>query len=273
MKFLSAILVPLAAVASLEATELGNILSPLASLPADPATAAFRNAPAASESSAPAVVTSVGDFTLSEDRVLEELQRELTASMSLRGELKLAFVEPWKPVEIKNGKDWKLVVDGVPKSGLSQRFPVRFSVEVAGKKFGTWQQQVKAQLIEPVWVSTRRLDRGEAINSAVAALKEVDVLSTNKEPLTVDSDLGFYEIAQSVPADQILTRSDVALRRLVRRGKVVDVVVNQGALNISMKAIALSDGGAGETIGVRNIDSKKDFQAQVVGSNTVQVKF
>jgi flagella basal body P-ring formation protein FlgA len=40
-----------------------------------------------------------------------------------------------------------------------------------------------------------------------------------------------------------------------------------------MKAMALADGGVGETIIVRNIDSKKDFQAQVVGSNTVQVKF
>ena len=273
MKLFSAILVTLAAVASLEASELGNILSPLASVPTDHAAASFRSSPAASQPAAPAVVTSVGDFTLSEDRVLDGLQRELTASMSLRGELKLAFVEPWKPLEIKNGKDWRLVVDGVPKSGLSQKFPVRFSIEVAGKKIGTWQQQLKAQLIEPVWVSTRRLERGEAINSAVAALKEVDVLNTNKELLTADSDLNFYEVSQSVPADQILSRSDVALRRLVRRGKVVDVLVNQGAMNITMKAIALADGGAGETIGVRNIDSKKDFQAKVVGSNTVQVKF
>jgi flagella basal body P-ring formation protein FlgA len=40
-----------------------------------------------------------------------------------------------------------------------------------------------------------------------------------------------------------------------------------------MKAMALADGGVGETIGIRNVDSKKDFQARVVGSNTVQVKF
>jgi flagella basal body P-ring formation protein FlgA len=270
MKLLTAFFVPLAAVASLEAAELGNILSPLASLPANSAQPSLHHA---AESASPAVVTSVGDFKLGEDLVLTQLERELTASMTLRGDLKLAFVEPWTPVDIKNGKDWKLVVDGVPKSGLSQKFTVRFSVEVAGKKVGTWQPLVKAQLIEPVWVSTRRLERGESINSAVAALKEMDVLNTSKELLTADSDLNFFEVAQSVPADQILSRSDVALRRLVRRGKLVDVLVNQGALNITMKAMALADGGVGETIGVRNIDSKKDFQAQVVGSNTVQVKF
>jgi flagella basal body P-ring formation protein FlgA len=91
--------------------------------------------------------------------------------------------------------------------------------------------------------------------------------------LTADENLDFYEIAQSVPADQILSRSDITPRRIVRRGKLVDVLVNEGGINITMKAMALADGGVGETIGIRNVDSKKDFQARVVGSNTVQVKF
>jgi len=270
MKLFSAILVPLAAVASLEATELGNILSPLASLPASPAQPSVQSAP---EPAAPAVVTSVGGTKLGEAQVLDALQRELTVSLGLRGELKLSFLEPWAPVEIKNGKEWNLLVDGVPKNGLSANFPVRFSVEVAGKKIGVWQLRVKAQLIEPVWVSIRRLERGESINSAVAALKEVDVLNANKEVLTSDEKLDFFEIAHPITADQILTRSDITPRRIVRRGKVVDVVVNEAGINITMKAMALADGGVGETIGVRNIDSKKDFQAKVVGSNTVQVKF
>lgn len=271
MKLLTAILVPFAAVASLQASDLGNILAPLAPAPADSVTASFQAK--APEPAAPAVVTSVGVVTLDQDLVLREIERELTASMSLRGDLKLTFVDPWTPLEIKNGRNWKLTIEGVPKNGLSRRFPLRFNIESAGRKLGTWQPTVQAQLLEPVWVSTRRLERGESINSAVAALKEVDVLNTNKELLTADADLNIYEVAQSVPADQVLSRTDVTLRRLVRRGKVVDVVVNEGALNISMKAIALADGGAGEMIGVRNIDSKKDFQAQVVGSNTVQVKF
>jgi flagella basal body P-ring formation protein FlgA len=40
-----------------------------------------------------------------------------------------------------------------------------------------------------------------------------------------------------------------------------------------MKGIALSTAGAGEMVSVRNIDSKKDFRAQVVSLNTVQVRF
>ncbi|MFM8983075.1 MAG: flagellar basal body P-ring formation chaperone FlgA [Spartobacteria bacterium] len=270
MKLLSAILIPLAAVASLEATELGNILSPLASLPANTANPLLHSA---SEPAAPTVVTSVGGYQLGEAQVLDALQRELTVSLGLRGDLKLQFVEPWTPVEIKNDKDWSIVVDGIPKTGLTANFPVRFSLDVAGKKIGIWQMHVKAQMIEPVWVSTRRLERGESINPAVAALKEVDVLNANKEVLTANDKLDYYEVAHSVAADQVISRADITPRHIVRRGKVVDVVVNDGGINITMKAMALADGGVGETIGVRNMDSKKDFQAQVVGSNTVQVKF
>ena len=271
MKLLSAILIPVAAAASIQASELGNILTPLASLPKNPSVPSL---PArATQPAPPAVVTSVGDFNLSEAQVLDALQRELTVSLGLRGDLKLSFVEPWNPVEIKNGKDWKVVVDGVPKNGLSANFPVRFSLEAGGKKVGVWQFHLKAQLIDCVWVSSRKLERGVSINSAVAALKEVDVLSSNKELLTADQNLDLYEVAQPVPADQILSRSDITPRRIVRRGKLVDVVVNEGGINITMKGMALADGGVGETIGIRNVDSKKDFQAQVVGSNTVQVKF
>jgi len=271
MKLLTAILFPVAAAASMQASELGNILTPLASLPKSPA--APNLSEPVSQHAPPAVVTSIGDYMLGEAQVLDALQRELTVSLGLSGELKLRFVEPWNPVEIKNGKDWTLVVDGVPKSGISANFPVRFSVDVGGKKVGVWQFHVQAQLVEPVWVSTRRLERGESINSAVAALKEVDVLSSNKELLTANEKLDFYEVAQPVPADQILSRSDITPRRIVRRGKLVDVIVNDAGINITMKGMALADGGVGETIGIRNVDSKKDFQALVVGSNTVQVKF
>lgn len=273
MKLLTAILVPFAAAATLPASEMGSILEPLAYAPTNSPAAVFSDRPAPAQPAAPAVVTSVGDIQLGEDAVLEALGRELTASLSLRGDLKLAFVEPWTPIEVRNGRDWKLTLDGVPKNGLAATSPIQFSIDAGGKRLGTWKTQIRARLFEPVWVATRRLDRGQTLDSSAATLKEIDVLATNREYLPAESDLGFHEVAQTIAADQPITRRDLALRRLVRRGKLVDVVVNEGALNISMKGIALSDGGAGETIGVRNVDSKKDFQAQVVGDNTVQVKF
>ena len=62
-------------------------------------------------------------------------------------------------------------------------------------------------------------------------------------------------------------------KTIPRKNQLVDVLVSDGALNITMKGLALGTAGAGEMVSVRNPDSRKDFQAKVVGINTVQVKF
>jgi flagella basal body P-ring formation protein FlgA len=260
-----------AAAVGLQASDLDNILTPLAYVPANSAAAGFQKAQAAPE--APAVVTSVGDFKIGERDLLTALQRELTAQMGVRGDLKIKFAEPWQPLEVKNGREWKVVVDALPKNGLGANTSIRFQIEAGGKKIGEWDKVLRAQLWNPVWVAARRLDRGEMLNPSVAVLKNMDTLTINQELLPVDADLSIYEIAQPVAADLPITARDLGLRPLVRKGRPVDVVVSEGSMSISMKGIALADAGAGQMVGVRNPDSRKDFQAQVISANTVQVKF
>jgi flagella basal body P-ring formation protein FlgA len=40
-----------------------------------------------------------------------------------------------------------------------------------------------------------------------------------------------------------------------------------------MKALALENGAAGDLIRLRNVESRKDFNAQVLNENKVQVRF
>jgi flagella basal body P-ring formation protein FlgA len=80
-------------------------------------------------------------------------------------------------------------------------------------------------------------------------------------------------MAQTVSQERPLSWRDIALRPLVRKGQLVDVVVAEGGMNISMKGISLGNGGAGEMVSVRNLDSRKEFSAKVINLNTVQVKF
>jgi flagella basal body P-ring formation protein FlgA len=269
MKLLSAILFPLAAVANLLAADMGSITSPLAYAPSNPVAVSFDK----SQSSAPSVVTSVGDVTLTEREVLVALQRELIARYSLEGDLKLSLSTPWVPLEIRNGRDWNLVLDQAPQGGLSATSDVRFHIESAGKKVGEWKATLRASLFRPVWIASRRLDRGEQPDSSAFVLKNVDTLGDNLSYVAADTDLSVYVMANSVAQDRPLTSRDVSLRPLVRKNQLVDVIVSEGSLNITMKGLALGTGGAGEVVSIRNVDSRKDFQAKVIGTNTVQVKF
>jgi flagella basal body P-ring formation protein FlgA len=269
MNRISAFLLPVAAVASLQAADLGGITAPLANAPVNPVAATFQK----SEPAAPAVVTSLGMVTIGEREIVDALQRELTARYSLEGDLKLSLSQDWKPLELRNGRDWKLVIDQAPLGGLSSRSQVRFHIESGGNQVGSWQELLRASLWRPVWVATRRLDRGASPDASSCGLKNIDTLAENLSYVPADADLSIYEMAQGVGQDRPLTSRDLSLRPLVRKNQLVDVIVSEGSLNITMKGLALGTAGAGEMVGIRNPDSRKDFQAKVVGINTVQVKF
>jgi flagella basal body P-ring formation protein FlgA len=271
MKAHLAIFVSALSLASLSASELGSILSPVAYAPAQSPADSFADSHSAPQT--PAVVTANGQSSLVERDVIAALQRELVARYSIEGALKLSFLQPWKPLPISNAQDWKLVVDLAPNGGLTSTSQVRFQIESGGKTVGDWQLSVRAQIWRPIWFSTRRLDRGEIPDGSICSPKNFDILSEKLSFVPADTDLSVYEMAQTVSQERPLSWRDIALRPLVKKGQLVDVVVAEGALNISMKGISLGNGGAGEMVSVRNIDSRKEFSAKVININTVQVKF
>jgi flagella basal body P-ring formation protein FlgA len=76
-----------------------------------------------------------------------------------------------------------------------------------------------------------------------------------------------------VTAGRVLTWRDVVRRALVRKGALVEVAAIDGALTVTLKALAMQSGAAGDLVMVRNLESKKDITAQVVAENRVQVRF
>jgi flagella basal body P-ring formation protein FlgA len=270
MKYFPAYFVSFTLAVAAHAGDLGGITTPLAHAPSSPLAKAFETSRVAP---APAVVTSLGTVVIGPDQVLDALTRELTARTGTEGELQLSFAQPWKNIEVRNDKDWRVVLEEVPGGFVSPSMQLVFRIEVSGQVVGTWRETVNAKLFRPVWVSLRRLDRGERLDSSVCALKRIDTLSQKLPYVPADADLSIYEMAQSLGQERPLTEQDIKLRPLVRKGDFVDVVVSEGPMSIAMKGIALGTAGAGETVGVRNRDSRKDFQARVIGPNTVQVHF
>jgi len=60
---------------------------------------------------------------------------------------------------------------------------------------------------------------------------------------------------------------------LIRKGQEVDVFGNGKGIYITMKGLAMQDGGSGEYIKIRNVSSKQEFQAKVLNENSVKVSF
>jgi flagella basal body P-ring formation protein FlgA len=97
------------------------------------------------------------------------------------------------------------------------------------------------------------------------ALRERDAL--------VLEDTAELDFARAVPVGRLLNRRDVLRRPLVRRGQPIDVVASDGALTVSLRAIALHDAARGDPVRVRNPDSRREFTALVTGVSVAAIRF
>lgn len=221
---------------------------------------------ARAERSAPIPLVSLDDARAA---VLAEVGRQLSDHFRVEGELQLEAVRPL--VLPSASPSFTLELAEFP-SALASSLLVR--VRVAGDGLPATDQTlvVRAQLLRDAWVARAPLDRDAAFDAAQLDTRRVDVLR-ERDAVPASEVCADYSFVRAVPAGRILTWRDVARRALVRKGQLIEVAAVDGSLSITMKALAMENGAAGEMVKVRNLDSKKEFNALVVSDSRAQVRF
>ena len=72
-----------------------------------------------------------------------------------------------------------------------------------------------------------------------------------------------FVFTRNLTPNRLLNWRDVARRPLVRKGEMVEVAATEGTLLITLKGLAMENGAQGDTVTVRNLESKRDIHAQV----------
>lgn len=91
------------------------------------------------------------------------------------------------------------------------------------------------------------------------------------ETIVSKNDLLGMTTKRSLLAGQLLSSQDVTPPVLVRRNELVTVVYQNGPVQLSTKARAMSNGVKGDTVTMINTTSKKTFDAVVTGPQTAAV--
>ncbi len=252
--------------------QIDDILAPVpddAGVPKQEATAQAlpkqQAPPPVAEAPAPTQMLTAGDL-------LERLEKQIADHYSTKGDLKLDFARPWQPVKIPGG-DYDVTVSDYPGEGLGAAFLIRCKVISGGQPVGEWQLGLRAQLWQEVWGTTNPLDRGQALDRSLLAVQKVDVLRDKQPYLEADADPALYDAAQGIPAGRPIIKNNVMAHPLIRKGQLVEAVMQNGVLKIRMKALALEDGSANDVIKMRNIESHNEFNAKIINENQVQVQF
>jgi len=117
---------------------------------------------------------------------------------------------------------------------------------------------------------TRPLARGEAVT-----LEVLTFVSTNlayQRGAIWDGRGGPWQTTRSLPAMMPILASDLGPLAAIHRGDLVTLIFESGNLRLSIQVEALGEGSPGDTIIVRNLDSRKQVYATVIDSNTVRTR-
>lgn len=201
---------------------------------------------------------------------LPGISAQLSAHFAVSGELQLDLLRPWTPPPLASG-EWEMNVV-VPPQSLGPQIIVRVRLTQAGRSVGEWNLPLGAQLWADALTARQPLLRGDLLDRSLCDFRRTDFIR-ERDAVPAGADLSGLTVARPLSTGDTLTWRDVAKRALVQRGDRVEVVASSGSLLITMKALALQSGALGDTIVVRNPESRKDFSAVVTAENQARVSF
>lgn len=255
----------------LESVEIEDLVKPKAK-PTEPPADTEAEAGSITPSTDATSSASFAKHALDERSVLSELRHQVASHFSLQADFRLYFDQPWRELHLQS-PHWELVVTTFPPQGLRSRFYLGFEIWVEGKRHSSWQQSVRCELWTDAYVATQRIERGSVLREGLVSVKPVDQLSLYQGVVEPGTQLDDYIVSNGVKAGEPIFWSHVKERPLIEKNALIDVVAEEGALKVTLKAKAMETGVKGQVIRIRNLQSLNDIQAEVVGINLAKVYF
>ena len=217
-----------------------------------------------------AIEPAIAGAPLTREQALAMLTRDLTAHFNLEGELQLESLRAWT-APARTASVWELNVLEYPNAPTSSML-VRCRVVGDSMPAGETTFVLRASLWRDAWATRQPLTVGETFIPSALETRRIDMLR-ERDVLPASAGDESFIFARAVSAGRLLTWRDISRRPLVKKGDLVDVSAADGLLIVTMKALAMQNGAKGETVTVRNPESRKDFAAMVIDENRVQVRF
>lgn len=149
---------------------------------------------------------------------------------------------------------------------------IPIEVWVGGKLYRTVHGSFRVSIWKRQAVLKRAVNVGEPINASYFEVKRIPVGDAGGLQA-----LGMYELAgaialKPIPAGSVVTERDVHREVVMRRGDVVSVRIQKGAVTVTDVGMAGGDGRMGERVNVVLRSSGRELVAVVRGPKTLEVK-
>jgi len=210
-------------------------------------------------------------ITVSPDETIRAVRESLWPKLPWKKEeADIRFIRMPLPISLSNG-------DVEIKTILPENFQAvgRNVVTVAYFVDGVEKKKVNLELEviakTTIYLAANNLPSGHIISSQDLDAAKVDTCDVNNRVITNPAILIGKKLRNSVQAGSPFLISMVESPSVVKKGDVVTIVVEKGALKITAYGLALQDGCVGQIVKVKNMDSHQEIFARVIDSSTVEV--
>ena len=213
-----------------------------------------------------------GGSILNESDLRGLVVKYLTANLvGLPGEVNFSDIKT--PAYIFLSHSQQQVVPSLISKAGAGRMSLRFEVfDIDGTPLRRYTGSAFVDLWVNVPCASIPLNKDDQVDvgKVVFMRKNMAHIRGNVEDLW-DGRGGPYRVMRSVGAEQVIYTADLSGVPAVRRGKNVNLVYNKGSIKLVVTAQAQDDAGLGESITVRNLQSKKLVSGVVQSSDTVLI--
>lgn len=187
-----------------------------------------------------------------------------------KAQVRFRVSQPPAPFTLPAGKLSSEIIPGDP--GLLKSRSMTLIFRVDGRLLKTLLVRGEMEAITAVVAAAADLERGSLLGARDLQLIERD-LGGLRDPYLDPAELLGKKLKRPLRAGEILLPTMVDSPAVIKRGDVVSMRLRGAGFSLSAQGIARQDGLAGETILVRNSNSRKDISCQVIGPGQVNVEF
>ncbi len=133
--------------------------------------------------------------------------------------------------------------------------------------------RVRIEVLREFVVSVNNIVRDSILSADDVTVQKKWVKRIPMNTVSSVEDVIGKTITVSIRPHAQITRSMLKEVKAVKKGKMVQVILNNGAMKIMSSGIAEEDGAEDSTVKVRNLSSNRIIYARVIGPSKVQVDF
>jgi len=202
-------------------------------------------------------------------RMLEsELKALLLPKKS--GELELVPTRPLPAISVPASKALQIRILYHPGTPMAY-MRVRFSLHTEDEQLGEWTVYYRAKLYQNVWVARSPSQSKKTLDQVDLAIERRDVINVRQLLWRGKKADSKFCLSQGVSSGSLIYDRHVKLTPVVKRGQVADAFVQIRSLTVRLKVEVLEDGAPGETVRIRNLQTKKEIRGVVINEKFIRV--